>query len=86
MQNRVALEVNNASLSARPESVDNCMKIVEAVKQAGGYVSIGSDAHYCNQIGEFSHALSILESGEFPLQRIINSSVQNTLTFLEVAE
>lgn len=85
-RNHVALEVNGASAVSRKGSSANCRKIIEEVKSAGGYISVGSDAHYCTQMGNADHALKLLEEQRFPEDKIINSSLMLTLSFLEVKE
>lgn len=64
----------------------NCCKIIEEVKSANGYISVGSDAHYCSQVGDFEHALKLLEAQKFPEEKIINSSLMLTSSFLEIKE
>lgn len=79
----VALELNNSSFThSRAGSGPNCLKIAEAVRDAGGLLSIGSDSHIAYHLGEFPHCEAILKQTEFPLQRVINHSVQATLDFL----
>ena len=83
-RNRVALEVNSASVKARPGSINNCRGIIEAVKRSGGYISLGSDAHFYTQIGELSNAVSLLKEVKFPMKKVINTSTSLTLDFLGV--
>ncbi|QUJ66793.1 PHP domain-containing protein [Photobacterium sp. GJ3] len=83
-ENHVALEINNASDNARPGSHDNCKSIIEAVKKVGGLISIGSDAHYCSQIGEFSNAISLLNHADFPHEQVVNHSLEFTLDFFNI--
>lgn len=82
--NNVALEINSGSATARKGSSVNCLKIIEEVYSAGGYIAVGSDAHYCSQVGNFEHALKLLGKQEFPEERIINSSLMLTLYFLGI--
>ena len=43
---QVALEINNSSfISSRVGSEDNCRAIAAAVRDAGGWVALGSDSH-----------------------------------------
>lgn len=85
-RNNVALEINSGSAVARKGSSANCREIIEEVKSANGYVSVGSDAHYCSQMGNFEHALKLLEMQKFPEKKIINSSLMLTSSFLEIKE
>ncbi|HAT2828856.1 TPA: PHP domain-containing protein [Klebsiella oxytoca] len=82
----VALEVNSGSATARKGSTDNCRRIIRAVRNAGGFISVGSDAHYCSNVGNLEHSISLLAEQNFPNSRIINSSLALTLSFLDVDE
>ncbi|MGR3806770.1 PHP domain-containing protein [Pasteurella testudinis] len=80
----VALEVNNSSfLHSRVGSYDNCLTIAAAVRDAGGWVSIGSDSHYAGYLGDFSHSLALLDAIDFPPERVLNQSPRVLLDFLE---
>lgn len=80
----VALEINNSSfLTSRKGSETNCLAIARAVAEAGGLIALGSDSHHCHSLGDFAEALKVLEAAEFPLERIINTSPERVLDFLE---
>lgn len=79
---RVALEVNSGSVTARKGSTDNCKRMIKAVKSAGGYIAVGSDAHYCSHVGNLDHSFNLLAEQSFPPERVINSSLALTLSFL----
>ena len=58
------LEVNNASLipgGFRDGSQENVKKILQMSMEEGVSVVLGSDAHFYTNIGDFSHALSLLK-------------------------
>ncbi|MGS8663091.1 phosphatase, partial [Salmonella enterica subsp. enterica serovar Infantis] len=51
----VALEINNSSfLHSRKGSVDNCRAVAAAVRDAGGWVTLGSDSHTAFTLGDFT--------------------------------
>ncbi|TNH03030.1 phosphatase [Testudinibacter sp. TR-2022] len=80
----VALEINNASfLHSRLGSYNNCLTIATAVRDAGGWVSIGSDSHYAGYLGNFEKSLALLEAADFPNERVLNQSPRVLLDFLE---
>lgn len=82
---QVALEINNSSfIHSRVGSDVNCKAIAQAVKDAGGFVSLGSDAHVAFAIGNFEKSLEILASVDFPEDRILNRSPRALLDFLEM--
>ncbi|MGL5949573.1 MAG: phosphatase [Aeromonas sp.] len=80
---QVALELNNSSFThSRPGSEGNCRAIAAAVRDAGGYLALGSDAHVAFHVGEFSQCMRILAEVDFPLERVICRSPQTLLAFL----
>lgn len=80
----VALEINNSSfVSSRVGSEDNCRAIAAAVRDAGGWVALGSDSHTAFTLGEFTECRKILDAVDFPEERILNVSPCRLLNFLE---
>ena len=80
----VALEINNSSfLHSRKGSEANCRAVAAAVRDAGGWVALGSDSHTAFTMGDFSECLKIIEEVNFPEDRILNVTPQRLLNFLE---
>ncbi|GBU09594.1 alkaline phosphatase [Gammaproteobacteria bacterium] len=80
----VALELNNSSFTvSRLGSEPNCIKIVEAVKKAGGLIGLGSDSHIAYNVGEFDHCERVLDLVEFPKDRVLNQSVEFLFNFIK---
>ncbi len=80
----VALEINNSSfLHSRKGSEANCTAIAAAVKQAGGWIALGSDSHTAFTLGDFEQSLKIIDAVGFPEDRILNLSPRRLLSFLE---
>ncbi|MCV9880338.1 phosphatase [Brenneria izbisi] len=80
----VALEINNSSfMHSRQGSEPNCRAIAEAVRDAGGVLSLGSDSHIAFSLGDFTHCERILQEVNFPQTRILNVSPRRVLDFLE---
>jgi len=81
---QVALELNNSSFTySRKGSEANCRAIVQAVKDAGGWLSLGSDAHIAWSMGNFEHCRRIMADVDFPAARVLNASPRRVLDFLE---
>lgn len=79
----VALEINNSSfLASRKGSEGNCLAIARAVRDAGGLLVMGSDSHVSFSLGEFEHAIDIINKAEFPHERLLNRSPRALLSFL----
>lgn len=80
----VALEVNNASfVLSRKGSEGNCRKIITAVRDGGGMISLGTDSHSAFSLGDFSACQHLLTESEFPVAQILNASPRRVLEFLE---
>ncbi|WON78457.1 phosphatase [Serratia sp. UGAL515B_01] len=80
----VALELNNSSFShSRKGSEENCRAIAAAVRDAGGWLALGSDSHVAFSLGGFEHCERIIEDVAFPSARILNESPRRILDFLE---
>jgi len=83
-ERRVALEINNSSfIHSRKGSEANCRAVAAAVKEAGGYVALGSDSHTAFTLGDFSECRKVLDDVDFPEDRILNVTPRRMLDFLE---
>ncbi|OWZ83804.1 phosphatase [Natranaerobius trueperi] len=77
------LELNNSSLTvSRQGSEENCELIASLVANHGGQVVIGSDAHYCEDVGNLSKALQMAIDSGLTEEHILNTSVSKIKTFL----
>ncbi|MGN0145454.1 MAG: phosphatase [Clostridium sp.] len=82
-ENNILIEINNSSLTtSRVGSLGNCTKIAQLCKENGNMIVINSDAHFCTKIGEFSEAIKMLESIDFPENKIINTNPDMLLDIL----
>lgn len=80
----VALEINNSSfIHSRKGSEANCRAIAAAVRDAGGWVALGSDSHTAFTLGDFGECRKVLDDVGFPEDRILNVSPRRLLNFLE---
>jgi putative hydrolase len=85
LEHHVALELNNHSFelgSTRSMSHAAERGFAAAAGDAGATISIGSDAHYHDQVGEFGFALAVAEEIGFPRDRILNRDAASVLAFL----
>lgn len=82
-QHHVALELNNSSFThSRIGSEANCTAIAAAVRDAGGYLSLGSDSHIAYTLGHFDRCVRILNEVNFPPERVLNATPRRLLDFL----
>lgn len=80
----VAIEINNSSLkNSRKGSRPNCKKILELCKKYEAMISLGTDSHISYDIGEFKEAQLLIEEVGYPVESIINYSMENLDKFLE---
>jgi putative hydrolase len=81
----VALELNNHSFepgSTRAASIGGERAFALAARDAGAMITIGSDAHYHDQVGSFDRALAVADEIAFPLERVVNRGEASVLAFL----
>jgi len=81
----VALELNNHSFeptSSRSASSYGERRVAIAALDAGALISIGSDAHFHDQVGSFEYALAVVEEIGFPAARIVNRDAASVIEFL----
>ncbi|OEE32274.1 phosphatase [Vibrio ordalii] len=83
-QHHVAIEINNSTLKghSRVGSVDRCYDIAKVAKAHGAYVTTGSDAHFCQDIGQLQLASELLENVGIAAEKVITHSVEQFLAFL----
>ncbi|MFC5079790.1 putative phosphatase YcdX [Vibrio thalassae] len=85
-EHNVAIEINNSTLRghSRVGSIERCYEIARVVKKAGGYITTGSDSHFCDTIGLFELTSELLTSVDMPTDKIITYSARQFLDFLEL--
>jgi putative hydrolase len=77
------LEINNSSFKIRPGSEENCRAIARLCREYGALVSCGSDAHYRDDVGNFTKARALLEEVGMPEEQVINSTLERFRKFTE---
>lgn len=73
-ENKKIIELNCKSLSLGEVSKKGILELVSLCDEYKVTVSIGSDAHFLYEIGEFDNMLKVLESIDFPKSLILNSN------------
>jgi putative hydrolase len=82
-QNGKVVELNEHSFNARPQSINNCIRIAKLCKDLGVFVSVNSDSHFHDTVGKFERWKQILSDIDFPCELIINSDKEILTTFLK---
>lgn len=82
----VALEVNNNSLKGhvRGNTRENYLKLLKIAKKNRVLISVGSDSHFYQSIGEMDLAKKILVELDYPQELIINQSVERFDEFVNI--
>lgn len=82
-QTGTALELNNSSFTlSRKGSGENCLEIARLCARFGAPVTVGSDAHIAQGVGEFSAALEVVRQAGIAWERLVNRTLESTLAFL----
>lgn len=78
-----ALEFNNSSFSvSRRGSVSNCETLARLCAKFGAPVTVGSDAHIAQGVGEFDQALAVLMVAGIAPEQVVSRSLQSWQQFL----
>jgi len=86
-EKNILLEVNNSSLnpnSYRQSAKKNGAKMLKLCKEYGARIILGSDAHICYSVGDFSNALDLLKEVDFPDELVINYNEDEIIEFFGV--
>ncbi|MGL5431161.1 MAG: phosphatase [Vibrio sp.] len=82
----VAIEINNSTLkgNSRIGSIDRCYQIAQVAKTLDAYITTGSDAHFCLDLGELSLASQLIDQVGIPTSRVITHTARQFLDFLHL--
>ncbi len=81
----VALEMNNSSfVASRKHSSDNCKQLLSIAKEAGIYISLGSDSHISFDVGRLDIVAGLVEDIDYPRDKILNTSRELLAEFLSI--
>ncbi|GAA5645982.1 phosphatase [Vibrio proteolyticus] len=85
-EHHVAIEINNTTLkgNSRVGSVDRCYEIAQIGKELGVYFTTGSDAHFCQDVGNLTLVSELLDRVGVSTDKVVTHSVQQFLDFLAV--
>ncbi|MFZ3407863.1 phosphatase [Vibrio chagasii] len=84
VEHNVAIEINNTTLkgNSRVGSVDRCYEIARIAKAKGAFITSGSDAHFCNDVGGLDLVSALLDEVGIDSTKVITHSPQQFLSFL----
>lgn len=78
VRTKTILELNNSSLgerSTRENAFENMKIMLEKCEKYGAKVILGSDAHYCGEVGEMQSVINLLKEINFPQELVINTDL-----------
>ncbi|EGW41854.1 phosphatase [Desulfosporosinus sp. OT] len=79
----IPVEINNSSLAKEKKGAwGNCRRFAQYMVQYKGPVILGSDAHFWDRVGEFSHALDLVHEVGISEQQVLNTSAERVLDYL----
>ena len=82
-QLNIPVEINNSSLSKEKSGAwGNCRRFAYYMVQYKGPVILGSDAHFWDRVGDFSHALDLVDEVGISENQILNTSASRVLNYL----
>lgn len=83
-EHNVAIEINNSTLKghSRVGSIDRCYQIAEVAKSCGAWITTGSDAHFCMDVGNLTLASELLDKVGIDAEKVITHSAEQFLRFL----
>jgi len=79
----IPVEINNSSLAKEKKGAwGNCRRFARYMVQYKGPVILGSDAHFWDRVGEFSHALELVHEVGILEHQVLNTSSDRVLDYL----
>lgn len=77
------LELNESSLvTDEAGAYEKVLFWMTIAKENGNVISIGSDSHYCEEVGRFESAIELLNLVNFPKERILNCNERLLIKYL----
>ena len=78
----ILIEVNRYTL-LKDFQTEICRDIILCCKKYGAKICVGSDAHYCDSVGDFEDAINLLKDCDFPEELIISRDAKTLIDHLK---
>ncbi len=81
----VAFEINNSSLnpnSYRYDDKETILQLLEMCKKHNVYITIASDSHFLDTLGNVTNSLNMLKRVNFPEDLVINANLEQFEKFV----
>ncbi|MBE7012294.1 MAG: phosphatase [Ruminococcaceae bacterium] len=82
VEKNVCIEVNCLTIK-NSEYRQECKKIILCCKKHRAKITVSSDSHFWNTIGDFDDAISFLSELDFPEELIVNRNAQTIIDYLK---
>lgn len=87
LKTRTLIEMNCASLSPvsyRKNAREISLNTLKLCMKHDVPIVVNSDAHFHEYVGDFTHAFSLLKEIDFPIELIVNRTLETTLEFFDI--
>ena len=69
----IILEVNESSLVVNDGGAADRLRVwLPYAKERGAIISLGTDAHFCSEVGRFDNTIRLLKEIKYPPEKIVN--------------
>ncbi|MDD2414249.1 MAG: phosphatase [Eubacteriaceae bacterium] len=77
------IEINNGSFFIRKGSAQNCVRIARRCAELDIPIILGTDTHFCTDVGYFPYADRALDLADVPVELIINLDANRLPAYLK---
>lgn len=83
VEKNICIEVNRLTLK-KAEYREACRGIVSCCKKYGAKVTVSSDSHFWDTIGDFDGAIAFLKELDFPEELVVNRTADSIIEHLKI--
>ncbi len=77
------VEINESSHFSRPNSEENCRRILTLCKEYKVPICINSDAHFCTAIGNYPRSIAMVKEVGYPEEWVLNADEKRLNAYLK---
>lgn len=80
IENNIILEINESSIKNNEVDGVERMKLwIPVARDSGAMFSLGTDAHYCTCVGDFTNTIEMINKFDIPADQILNHKINDEL-------
>lgn len=76
------IEINNGTFKRRKGNSEKCYEIAKMCKKIGTKITVSSDAHFMDSVGDFDLAVKMLSDIDFPEELIVNINAERFIEYI----